>query len=117
MSQFLSQQLNSIFGGWNQQQNVQTNSQNPKKFRAKILDLYDEIFIHHKQITTLEINFLHLKVHRYGLYQSVRNAMNDSNHNQHQTLLMFNKTFQFCINSLLDEKLLIVQHAFQVIIY
>ena len=116
MSQFLSQQFNSIFSGFNQQQNVQSNSQNPKKFRAKILDLYDEIFIHHKPIKTLEINFLHLKVNRNGLFQSVKNAivtMNSNNHNQHQTILMFNKTFEYCINSLLDEKLLVVQHAFQ----
>lgn len=113
--------LNSFLSGWTQQSssssNIQSNDQTqttPKKFRAKILDLYEEIFIQHKQIKTLEINFLHLKVHRNGLYQSIRKSISNQQYNQHKTLLMFNKTFQYCINSLLDEKLLIVQHAFQV---
>ena len=32
---------------------------------------------------------------------------------QHDTVSMFNHTFQFCINSLLDDRLLVVKHAFQ----
>ena len=70
MAQFLSQQFNSMLV--DSISNKMSNQiRKTPKFRAKILDLYDEIFIHHKQITTLEINFLHLKVNRNGLYQSV----------------------------------------------
>ena len=113
MAQFLSQQFNSILGSWSSQQSQNTsNNAQGKKFRAKILDLYDDIFMKHKKITQCECNFLHLKVHRNGLYQCVRNALK----RDYDTITLFNKTFQFCINSLLDEKLLIVQHAFQVCI-
>ena len=108
MAEFLSQQFSSLMGGLTGTATTQTTPPR-KKFRSKILDLYDQIFLQHKDIKSLECNVLHLKVHRSGLYQFIRKAMSS----QQDSVSMFNRTFQYCINSLLDDSLLVVKHAFQ----